>query len=200
MAKEVEEANRAAEIARMAEKEEEEREKQIAAQKDWEVKKTAQTRDEVNKKIEKYLHNFVDETRATLVADWRDQEQLKMKKERIDAALKDLVNLKSELSGHIATVDAKTTEIESWLEESKNAMEVELSVDDVCRPINRLHAQMLELSAENASLTDAMYFLDRGMYSGQIDCQSHLKQVRALAKRQFLVRAHLIKISQVIGK
>lgn len=200
MAKEAEEANRAAEIARVAAKEEEDREKQIAAQKDWEAKKKDRTRDEVNKKIENYLRNYEEETKGTLSADWRDQEQLKLTKERIDGELKDLTNLKTELTGQIATVDAKTQEIESWLEESKDDMEVEPSVDDVCQPVNKIHAQMLDLSAENASLTDAMYFLDKGMYSGQIDCATQLKQVRKLAKRQFLVRAHLIKINQVLGK
>jgi ESCRT-I complex subunit TSG101 len=200
MAKEAEEANRAAEIARIAAKEEEEREKQAAAQKEWEEKKTDRTRDEVNKKIENYLRDFEEDTKGTLAADWRDQEQLKLTMERIDGELKDLANLKSELTGQIALVDTKTQEIESWLEESKDAMEVEPSVDDVCQPVNKIHAQMLELSAENASLTDAMYFLDKGMYSGQIDCATQLKQVRKLAKRQFLVRAHLIKISQALGK
>ena len=200
MAKEAEEANRAAEIARVAAQEEEEHAKQLEAQKAWEEKKKSQTKDEVNKKIENYLHDFVEETRGTLAADWRDQEQLKLTKERIDGELKDMMNLKSELTAQVATVDKKTTEIETWLEESKTAMEVEPSIDDVCQPVNKLHSQMLDLSAENAALTDAMYFLDKGMYSGQIDCATHLKQVRKLAKRQFLVRAHLIKINQVIGK
>lgn len=200
MAKEAEEANRAAEIARLAEKEDQEREKQLQAQKEWELRKTEQTRGEVHKKIQKFLHQFAEETKSSLAADWRDQEQLKFTKERIDADLNDLVNKKDELERHAATLDAKTKEIEEWLEASRNAKEKEPSIDDVCEPVNKLHAQMLDLSAENAALTDVMYFLDRGMYAGQIDCTTHLKKIRELAKRQFLVRAHLIKISAVIQK
>jgi ESCRT-I complex subunit TSG101 len=200
MRKEAEEANLAAEIARAAAKEEEEREKQTVAQKEWEERKKEQTKDQVNKKIQSYLQQFAEETKSSLAADWRDQEQLKHTKKRIDEELKDLASKKSELEDHILTVDKKTKEIEEWLEESKTAKEVEPNIDDICQPVNKLHAQMLELSAENAALTDVMYFLDRGMYSGQIDCATHLKTIRNLAKRQFLIRAHLIKVNQVLAK
>jgi ESCRT-I complex subunit TSG101 len=197
MAKEAEEANRAAEIARNAAREEEERSE---AQKQWQVQKTEQTREQVNQKIHNYLKEYAEETRSSLAADWRDQEQLKMTKVRIDADLKDLVNKKSELEEHVATLDTKTKEIQEWLEASKDAEEKEPNIDDVCEPVNKLHAQMLDLSAENAALTDLMYFLDRGMYTGQIDCSTHLKMIRKHAKRQFLIRAHLIKINAAIQK
>jgi ESCRT-I complex subunit TSG101 len=200
MAKEAEEANRAAEIARMAAMEEEEREKQAQSQRQWEAQKTEQTRDQVNQKIQQYMRQNAEETKSSLAADWRDQEQLKLTRERIEADLKDLVNKKSELEGHVATVNDKTKEIEEWLEASKNAEEKEPSVDDICEPVNKLHAQMLDLSAENAALTDLMYFLDRGMYTGQIDCITHLKMIRKHAKQQFLIRAHLIKINAVLQK
>ena len=54
------------------------------------------------------------------------------------------------------------------------------------------------MSGENWAITDALYFLDRALYQGHLDCVSHQKQVRRLAKRQFLVRAHLIKINEVL--
>ncbi|KAL3918740.1 MAG: hypothetical protein SGILL_004091 [Bacillariaceae sp.] len=201
MAKEAAEANQAAEIARQLDKEEQERETKNKAQKEWEAKKTEQTRDQVNKKIQSFLHGYAEETKSTLAADWRDQEQLKLTKDRISEDLKDLANKKTELEGYVAMLDTKTKEIEEWLEANKNnAEEKEPSIDDVCEPVNKLHAQMLDLSAENAALTDVMYFLDRGMYTGQIDCSTQLKMVRKLAKRQFLIRAHLIKINAVIQR
>lgn len=200
MAKEAEEANRAAEIARQAAKEEEERLQAQMAQKEWEAKKTEQVREQVQEKMHNYLKVYADETQSSLAADWRDQEQLKLTKDRIEADLKDLVNQKSELEGHVATLETKTKEIEDWLEASKNAEEKEPDIDDVCEPVSKLHAQMLDLSAENAALTDLMYFLDRGMYAGQIDCATHLKMIRKHAKRQFLIRAHLIKINAALQK
>lgn len=199
MAKEAEEANRAAEIARKADKDEKEKKNQIVAQKEWEEKKLEQTRIEMNKKIRSYLQTFTEETKSTLSADWRDQEHLKQNKDQIEEEMKGLTQKKSELKQHIETMEVKTEEIENWLKESNNAKEEEPDVDDICVPVNKLDAQMLDLSAESAALTDVMYFLDRGMYMGQIDCTTNLKMIRKLAKRQFLIRAHLIKINQVIA-
>ena len=199
MAKEAEEANRAAEIARKADKDEKEKKHQIVAQKEWEEKKLEQTRIEMNKNIRSYLQTFTEETKSTLSADWRDQEHLKQNKDQIEEEMKGLTQKKSELKQHIETMEVKTEEIENWLKESNNAKEEEPDVDDICVPVNKLDAQMLDLSAESAALTDVMYFLDRGMYMGQIDCTTNLKMIRKLAKRQFLIRAHLIKINQVIA-
>lgn len=197
MAKEAEEANRAIEITRRAEKE---REEQITAQKEWEKKKLEQTRIEANKKLVSFLHNVTEGTKSGLYADWRDQNHLKQNKDLLENEMKDLTQKKCELKQHIEMMGAKTEEIENWLEESKIAKEEEPKVDDLCQPVSKLDAQMLDLSAESAALTDTMYFLDRGMYMGRIDCTSHLKMIRKLAKRQFLIRAHLIKINQVIAK
>jgi ESCRT-I complex subunit TSG101 len=201
MAKEAEEANEAVEIARRATREDEDREKQVAAQTLWEEKKKTQTKQQVNQKIHSYLTTLAEETKTSVQADWRDQEQLKQSKKTIAEELEHLRKTKEQLEQHIATVHDKTGEIEQWLEESKdNKQDEEANVDDLCQPVSKLHAQMLDLSAENAALTDALYFLDRGMYMGQMDCNTHLKSVRNLAKRQFLVRAHLIKIDQVLLK
>ena len=202
MAKEIEEANSAAEIARKADMEELDRKEQIEAQRQWETKKCEQIRIDVNKKIRCYLQNFTEETKSTLSADWRDSEQLKQTKKQIEQEIQDLTNKKIKLNQHINTMDNKTTEIENWLEESNknddttNNLKQEINVDDICQPVNKLNTQLLELSAESAALTDVMYFLDRGMYMNQIDCTTHLKMIRKLAKRQFLIRAHLIKINQ----
>jgi ESCRT-I complex subunit TSG101 len=201
VAKEAEEANSAAEIARRAAKEDEDREKQVAAQTLWEKQKKTKTEEQVNQKIHAYLTTEAEETKTSVQADWRDQEQLKQSKKTIAEELEHLGKTKEQLEQHIATVDAKTGEIEQWLEESKdNKQNEEANVDEMCQPVSKLHAQMLDLSAENAALTDALYFLDRGMYMGQMDCNTHLKSVRNLAKKQFLVRAHLIKIDQVVCK
>lgn len=199
MAREAEEANKAAEVARRVAKEEEDRKRKAEAQKLWEENKTAETKEKVNKKINLYLTELAEKARRNAQSDWRDQQRMKQSKEKIEGELKYLKEAKEKFEQHIATVESKTGKIEQWLEASKESkQDEEISVDNVCQPASTLHAQMLDLSAENASLTDAMYFLDRGMYMGQMDCTTHLKTVRKLAKRQFLVRAHLLKINQVI--
>lgn len=198
MAREAAEANAAAEAVRKAQEEEKEREEQLAAQKRWEEKKTEQLRDQVNQKIVTHLQSYAQKAKATAQADWRDQQLLKHSKEAIDKDVEELHRMVQSLEENIGIVDGKTQEIQKWLADNNESKEGEVSVDDLCQPSSKLHSQMLDLSAENASITDALYFVDRAMYSGQMDCTTHLKTVRKLAKQQFLVRAHLIKINQVL--
>lgn len=196
-AKEESEKQQVVEEARKAE---EERRQQIAAQQQWEDRKTVETKQKLNQKINSHLTQLADQTKTSVQSDWRDQQQLNAGKEAIAKELDDLESAKTKLTEAIATVDGKTIEINEWLQEAEENKEEEVDVDEICQPVTKLHAQMLEHSAENAALTDALYFLDRAMYTGHIDCTTHLKSVRKLAKQQFLTRAHLIKINQVLLK
>ena len=201
MAKEAEEANRAAEIARTAAKEEEEAK---AKQKLWEQQKHRQLQQQVTKKVLEHIGDTMKKCEANYQQDWRDQHFLKHSKTRIEEEIENNSKAKDELSKYVTTVEAKTKEIQEWLEDystkkqENGGANQETSVDDLCQPASVLHKQMLDLSAENAAISDALYFLDRGMYMGHMDCNTHLKTVRKLAKRQFLIRAHLIKIDQII--
>ena len=56
------------------------------------------------------------------------------------------------------------------MEEEKDT---EMHVDDMCQPVSKLHTQLLDLSAKNAALDDALYFLDKAMYMGQMDWTTH---------------------------
>lgn len=199
MAREAAEANAAAEAARKAEQAAQEHERQVAAQKLWETKKAGQLKDQVNQKIISHLQLIATEAKATVQSDWRDQQLLKLSKDTIDKEIDELHTTIQNLEESISVVESKTVEIEQWLEESSKSSEnKQLTVDELCQPESKLYAQMLDLSSENAAITDALYFLDRGMYMGHIDCTTHLKSVRKLAKRQFLVRAQLMKINQVL--
>jgi ESCRT-I complex subunit TSG101 len=57
---------------------------------------------------------------------------------------------------------------------------------------------MMDLASTNAAIGDALYFLDRALYRGAVGCEEHLRQVRSLAKQQFLTRAHMHKIQQAL--
>ena len=109
------------------------------------------------------------------------------------------------LDGSSSLLGARLFEIEKCLKskcQKQNTItgkNTEMHVDDMCQPVSKLHAQLLDLSAENAALDDALYFLDKAMYMGQMDCTTHLKSVRKLAKQQFRVRALLNKINQVLA-
>ena len=90
----------------------------------------------------------------------------------------------------------KLTAFVKSAEEEKSSKK-EVSVDELAVPGDIHSAQMLILSAENAAINDALYFLDKALADSRISLHDHLIAVRKLTKTQFLARAHLLKIGQV---
>ena len=81
---------------------------------------------------------------------------------------------------------------------TQNTCQEPKDADMIALPDNIHSQQMLQLSAENQAISDLMYFLDRALVKGTLPLDLHLKQIRKLAKKQFLVRAHLLKVGQVV--
>ena len=211
LAREAEEANRLMEIARKAEREEQEKEQQRAAQQRWEAQKLAQVKQQVLQKIIKHLEETSRQTKLQAQDYKKDQQRLTIAEEKLNHQLALYEQSKDALSQNVGIVEEKTNDIQAWLKEaearggvngssSSTGQKQDVLVDDLVQPVSPVHQQMLDLSAENASLTDALYFLDRSLYMGNLSCDTHLKHVRRLAKRQFLARAHLMKINQQLLK
>lgn len=55
--------------------------------------------------------------------------------------------------------------------------------------------RMLGLVAENAALEDCLYYLDQGVTDGVITVDVFLKEVRRLARKQFIARATMKKVN-----
>ena len=99
-----------------------------------------------------------------------------------------------------ATEQAKEA-IEEWLKEArtKSSDSQSKTIDELVVPTEPVHRQMMELAVKSHSITDALYFLDRALHKKTVDVPTHLKQVRRLAKQQFLAKAHLAKIQESLG-
>lgn len=54
--------------------------------------------------------------------------------------------------------------------------------------------RMLRLVAENAALEDALYYLDLGVTDSVISVEVFLKEIRRLARKQFVARATMKKV------
>ena len=200
--KEAEEASRL-EAVEAAKKiaEEAECERQLAIQEEFDAKNFASVKDRVKRKIIMHLTNLTQNTEISIQSDWQDKQMLEQSAERLECQFKDLIGTKVALEQAVNQVDQSTIHINTWLEhaEAKDQEETEISIDDLITPASTIHKQMLDLAAENISLTDAMYFLDQALHQSTIDMQIYLKEIRTLAKKQFLVKAHLLKISQTIA-
>lgn len=62
-----------------------------------------------------------------------------------------------------------------------------------------LHFRLINAYAEEAAIEDAIYYMGEALRSGVIDLDVFLKQVRQLARKQFMLRALMQKCRQKAG-
>ena len=165
-----------------------------------------QLRDALHAKLQAHFRQLALATTRRVQEDGRDQQALERGGAQLTEQVERYTGTKLELERRGAATDRAIGEIEAWLADasvdaangrhSSNNNTTTKSIDEICVPSTRLAAQQLELAAETAAIDDALYFLDRALYTEKLEATQHLKQVRHLAKRQFLVKAHLLKIQQ----
>ncbi len=191
MEREAAEANQAVAVARAADARE--------AKQKQEEGMILDAKDELASKLVALLHSYKDMSKERIGALVDD----KMLLQKSDAFLKErieyLMERQAELKSSHDEVDEKIFKVQSFIEkkEEEKRVEGEVCADDLALPADIHSAQMLVLSAENAAINDALFFLDKGLADHRISLDQHMRSVRKLSKRQFLIRAHLLKIGQV---
>ena len=204
---EIAEANLAAKIAREeAMKEEKLKAEQSRLQKVNE-EKLSSIRVMATSKVEYELQTVFRDAKDDLRVTLKNQKLLDYGKDEITQLLKEGEERKEELSALNDEMKDAVKKLEQWLEaaekqqkgesDSNNDSSLQLSkADQMALPADTHSAQMLQLSAENAAIDDCLYFLHESLSQKNISLKVFLDEVRKLSKRQFAVKAHLIKISQ----
>jgi len=183
------EANTALETARAADREEES-----------ERLKTKEIRYHLNADAREIIHLRYDELRNDIHGSDRDTRAL----QTVARQTTYLRSVRGELEKWNRKIDVDNTKLKEFLviieEESdrrKDGRDEIAIIDAMVQPVDPTSGQMLRLSAENAAINDALYHLDRGLVAGALEMGKHQKLVRRLAKRQFMVKALLLKIGQI---
>ena len=203
IAREVAEANLAAEAARRADAEEARVAAESARLEAEQGRKLASLRFQAASKVRSELTSLYGTMKEELRTDLRDQKRLEAGKREIEELIEDAEERKAELTRANRDMDDAIDELSAWLDgvkkdkTSEEGEDGEAAVDLLALPADVQSAQMLALSAESAAIDDCVYHLDRALARGGITLDVYLKEVRRLSKRQFMAKAHLIKIGQV---
>ena len=72
-------------------------------------------------------------------------------------------------------------------------------VDEAIYTVAPLHKQIVDAYAEELALADAIYYLGEALRRGIVDCDSFLKNVRNLSRKQFFLRATMQKAREKAG-
>ncbi|KZT42126.1 hypothetical protein SISSUDRAFT_1126045 [Sistotremastrum suecicum HHB10207 ss-3] len=71
-------------------------------------------------------------------------------------------------------------------------------VDELVCSVTIVYNQLIDLVAEDNAIEDTIYHLHRALNAGRIDMERFLRSTRALAEEQFMKRALIEKISNLI--
>ena len=157
----------------------------------------------LTKKLRENLHSFYSVEKDMILNEIKKQRRLESGQEIISAQLKELNERKSSMLKANEQVEETICELKEWVDNmqmKEEEIKEKEDIDSMVQPSDNISKQMIDLSSENASISDCLYFLDRALVKGKIPLDVHLKKVRFLAKKQFFARAHLIKIADIRAK
>ncbi|XP_015519233.1 tumor susceptibility gene 101 protein [Neodiprion pinetum] len=151
----------------------------------------------VGDKLRRRLREQLSQGEAELETLRRTEQELASGSARLEELLNKLNREKSELEKNINILEEKESELEREI--SKLSDNQTIDVDEAVTTIAPLYKQMLNAFAEEAAIEDAIYYLGEGLRGGIIDLEAFLKQVRQLSRRQFMLRALMLRCRQKAG-
>ncbi|KXN69555.1 hypothetical protein CONCODRAFT_71365 [Conidiobolus coronatus NRRL 28638] len=151
-----------------------------------------QLKSSLKAKISKRFQQFNTETQQTINQLLHLNRKLNRNSEKLDFSFRQLTGLKGRLSLNFKFIEQS----QKQLDENIGTLESlrKPSVGDLHFNLNPNSVKLLDLIAEESTIEDAIYYLSQALQDEIIDLNSYLKSVRSLGRKQFLLRAHMIKI------
>jgi ESCRT-I complex subunit TSG101 len=157
------------------------------------VKLQSAVYDKVKQKCEEYVITTSPELNKNMsIGEHLNKNQEFIKEERRQLAEKE-----AKIKEKTEFLKEKIAEIDKLIEKAKNMPEV--SVDDVLCGTTIVYNQLFDLVAEDNAIEDATYYLGKALNSERIDLNSYMKNIRTLAREQFMRRALIQKIRRKAG-
>eukprot|EP01114_Cavostelium_apophysatum_P008047 TRINITY_DN2030_c0_g1_i2.p1 TRINITY_DN2030_c0_g1~~TRINITY_DN2030_c0_g1_i2.p1 ORF type:complete len:411 (+),score=87.84 TRINITY_DN2030_c0_g1_i2:124-1356(+) len=100
----------------------------------------------------------------------------------------------TQASSDIESMTKSFDDITRWLE--ANDQSADIDIDAVTEPKDPLSKQLLYLVAEDATIEDTLYYLEKNLMSGELNLDVFLKNIRSLTTEQFLKRATIKRIHE----
>lgn len=115
---------------------------------------------------------------------------------------KDLLDGQEKLAEIVKNIESRSADLESILHElrqqkqdllakEKQLSEIDLDTlnrDEIVEPVAPEHAPLVHAYATDGAIEDALFSLLQAYQNGKMDCQTYLKKVRQLSRKQFQQR------------
>ncbi|XP_057776587.1 protein ELC-like [Salvia miltiorrhiza] len=121
------------------------------------------------------------------------QAMLRKRDEELGRGLKEMQDEKEVLEQQLQMVLMNGEIMEGWLRENEGKLGSRdlssVDVDEAFEPCDALSKQMLDCTASDMAVEDAIYALDKAAQEGAVPFDLYLRNVRLLSREQFFHRA-----------
>ncbi|CAM0879649.1 unnamed protein product [Alopecurus aequalis] len=124
------------------------------------------------------------------------QAELRGRGQLVNDGVRKITEEKEALERRLQDVVMATDVIEAWVTENSKGTAADTEAEGAIQPADVLSRQMLECTATDLALEDAIYALDKAVQEGSVPFDGYLRSVRALAREQFFQRVLCTKVNQ----
>ncbi|KAG7384610.1 hypothetical protein PHYPSEUDO_002424 [Phytophthora pseudosyringae] len=147
---------------------------------------------EVTGKLQMQLEKNFKRVRDDIDLQFEHEVQLTQSRENVERGLQSLRFLREDIARAQGVVEEQDKEVTAWLEENEGKDTVD--PDTILIECDALSKQMIKTLAEHYAIEDALYYMDRALGNDEIELSVFLKEVRKLARKQFMCLALVQKI------
>ncbi|RLN48995.1 hypothetical protein BBJ28_00017255 [Nothophytophthora sp. Chile5] len=143
---------------------------------------------EVTGQIQMQLEKTFKRVRDDIDLQFEHEVQLTQSRENVERGLQALRFLRDDIARAREVVASQDEEVTAWLEENEGKDTVD--PDTILIEGDAL----VKTLAEHHAIEDALYYMDRALSNDEIELSSFLKEVRKLARQQFMCQALVQKV------
>jgi hypothetical protein len=167
----------------------------------------AQLERDVGLKLHRELFSLSSRLKKEIDDEFRQQHLLSVSHDKLLAQLQTLQTLKTDMAESLLQIETQTRELESWCKEKTQSWHLSSSgsprgpdytTAEYLEPYDPLTIQLLQLKSEVKTYNDMIYYTEKAQQNGHIDTNTCMKEIRKLAKLEFLCRLHLNKIHHCV--
>jgi len=120
--------------------------------------------------------------------------ELEERNKYLDQEKRRLESDKNQLDANIDSLTKNFEDVTNWL--STNDTGQQIDIDPITEPSDPITRQLLVQVAEDATIEDTLYYMDKKLNSGAVTIETYLKVIRNLAQEQFYRRATIKKLHE----
>lgn len=146
----------------------------------------------VSDRVRAKLRDLYGGAQAEVSVLRQQQSDLSQGKVKVEGLISKLEQEQTELDKSIRIMREREAEIKSVMSRLSSSTEP-MDVDEAVTTTAPLYKQLLNAYAEDQATQDAIYYLGEALRRDVIDLDTFLKHVRSLSRKQFQLRATMIK-------